>query len=144
MASQVDIGNAIDPNVFTSWRKLIRVTASLGRLAEKICSRRNKLGGREGPVTPEELAKAEMLWIRSAQRSLQRRLENDEFKTLSPFVDGKVNSATLSITPDLNWSLMMESYTSSTSGSRFNLLIWPFMRDKLFTEFASLFPRQLN
>ncbi|XP_068684774.1 uncharacterized protein [Montipora foliosa] len=38
---------------------------------------------------PEELAKAEILWIRSAQRSLQKRLENGEFKTLSPFVDGK-------------------------------------------------------
>ncbi|XP_067017107.1 uncharacterized protein [Acropora muricata] len=88
-ASQLDIGNVIDPKVFTSWRKRIRATAWLGRLAEKIPSRRNKLGEREGPLTPEELAKAEMLWIRSAQRSLQRRLENGEFKTLSPFVDGK-------------------------------------------------------
>ena len=88
-ASQVDIGNVIDPKVFTSWRKLIRVTAWLGRLAEKIRSRRNQLGGREGPLMLEELAKAEILWIRSAQRSLQKRLENGEFKTLSPFVDGK-------------------------------------------------------
>ena len=88
-ASQVDIGNVIDPKVFTSWRKLIRVTAWLGRLAEKIRSRRNQLGGREGPLMPEQLAKAEILWIRSAQRSLQKRLENGEFKTLSPFVDDK-------------------------------------------------------
>ncbi|XP_067029239.1 uncharacterized protein [Acropora muricata] len=88
-ASQVDIGNVIDPKVFTSWRKLIRVTAWLGRLAEKIRSRRNQFGGREGPLMPEELAKAEILWVRSAQRSLQKRLENGEFKTLSPFVDGK-------------------------------------------------------
>ena len=57
----VDIGNVIDPKVFTSWRKLIRVTAWLGRLAEKIRSRRNQLGGREGPLMPEELAKAEIL-----------------------------------------------------------------------------------
>ncbi|XP_068742081.1 uncharacterized protein [Montipora capricornis] len=49
----------------------------------------SQLGGREGPLMPEELAKAEILWIRSAQRSLQKRLENGEFKTLSPFVDGK-------------------------------------------------------
>ena len=88
-ASQVDIGNVIDPKVFTSWRKLIRVTAWLWRLVEKIRSRRNKHGGGEAPLTPEELAKAEMLWIRSPQRSLQRRLENGEFKALSPFVDGK-------------------------------------------------------
>ena len=88
-ASQVDIGNVIDPKVFTSWRKLIRVIAWLWRLVENIRSRGNKRGGGEAPLTPEELAKAEMLWIRSPQRSPQRRLENGEFKALSPFVDGK-------------------------------------------------------
>ena len=60
-ASQVDIGNVIDPKVFTSWGKLIRVTPWLGRLAEKIRSRRNQLGGCDGPLMPEELAKAEVL-----------------------------------------------------------------------------------
>ena len=84
-ASQVDIGNVFDPKVFTSWRKT-DTRNGMGRLAEKIHSRRNHLGG---PLMPEELAKAEILWIRSAQRSLQKRLENGEFKTLSPFVDGK-------------------------------------------------------
>ena len=69
-ASQVDIGNVIDPKFFTSGRKLIREMVWLGRLAEKIRSRRNQLGGREGPLMPEELAKAEVLWIRSAQKSL--------------------------------------------------------------------------
>ena len=88
-ASQVDIGKVIDRKVFTSWRKLIRVTAWLGRLAEKIRSLRNQRGGREGPLMPEELAKAEIIWIRSAQRSLQKRLENGEFKTLGQIVDGK-------------------------------------------------------
>lgn len=87
--SLVDIGNVIDSKVFTSWRKLTRVTAWLARLAEKARSRRNRLGEREGPLTPEELTKAEVLWIKSAQRSIQRRLKNGEFKTLSPFVDGK-------------------------------------------------------
>ena len=53
-ASQVDIGNVIDPKVFTSWRKLIRITAWLGRLIENIRSRRNQLGGREGLLTPED------------------------------------------------------------------------------------------
>ena len=38
---------------------------------------------------PEELEKAEMSWIRSAQEDLKGRMKNGEFKTLSPFVDDK-------------------------------------------------------
>lgn len=87
--SHADVGNVIDPKTFSSWRKLIRVTAWIRRLAEKIRARRSKLSGREGPLTPEELLKAEMSWIRSAQKSLQSRMKNGDFKTLSPFVDDK-------------------------------------------------------
>ena len=60
-ASKVDIGNVINPKVFTSWGKLLRIPPWLGRLAEKIRSRRNQLGGRDGILMPEELAKAEIL-----------------------------------------------------------------------------------
>ena len=74
---------------FSSWRRLIRVTAWIKRLAEKIRLRRNALSGREGPLMPEELKNAEMSWIRSAQEDLKSRMKNGEFKTLSPFVDDK-------------------------------------------------------
>ena len=84
-----DVGKVIDVKKFSSWRRLIRVTAWLKRLAEKIRLRRNTLSGREGPLMPEELKKAEMSWIRSAQRDLKSRMKNGEFKTLSPFVDDK-------------------------------------------------------
>ena len=84
-----DVGKVIDVKKFSSWRRLIRVTAWIKRLAEKIRLRRNTLSGREGPLMPEELKKAEMSWIRSAQRDLKSRMKNGEFKTLSPFVDDK-------------------------------------------------------
>lgn len=38
---------------------------------------------------PEELRKAEMSWIKSAQKDLKSRMKNGEFKSLSPFIDEK-------------------------------------------------------
>ena len=87
--SPAGVGNVIDVKNFSSWRKLIRVTAWIRRLAEKIRLRRNATSGREGPLTPEELKKAEMSWIRNAQEELKSRMKNGEFKTLSPFIDDK-------------------------------------------------------
>lgn len=90
-ASPVDVGNVINVENFSSWRKLIRVTAWIRRLAEKIRLRKNATSGREGPLIPEELRKAKMSWIRNAQKDLKSRMRNEEFKTLSPFVDDKGN-----------------------------------------------------
>ena len=81
--------DVIDPSKFSSWRKLIRVTARIRRLAEKICLRKHAQGGRNGPLTPEELERAEIFWIKEAQRNLHRRKEKGEFKSLSPFLDVK-------------------------------------------------------
>lgn len=87
--SVVVVGNVIDPKTFSSWRKLIRVTAWITRIAKKIRARRSGHGGLEGPLTPEEVTKAEISWIRSAQRSLQSPMKNGDFKALSPFIDDK-------------------------------------------------------
>ena len=55
-----DVGKVIDVKNFSSWRRLIRVTAWIKRLAEKIRLRRNALSGQEGLLMPEELKNAEM------------------------------------------------------------------------------------
>lgn len=81
-----DIGKVIDVKKFSSWPRLIRVTAWIKRLAETIRLRGNALTGREGPLMPEELKKAEMSWIRKAQKDLKSRMKSGEFKTLSTFV----------------------------------------------------------
>ena len=79
----------IDPTKFSAWRKLIRVTARIRRLAEKIRLRKHAQEGRNGPLTLEELERAEIFWINEAQRNLHRRKEKGEFKSLSPFLDVK-------------------------------------------------------
>lgn len=83
------VEQAINPEKFSSWRKLIRVTARIQRLAKKISLRKHAQEGRNGPLTPEELERAEIFWIKAAQNDLHRRKEKGEFKSLSPFLDGK-------------------------------------------------------
>lgn len=81
------VSNAIDPRKFSSWRKLIRVTARIRRLAVKIRLRKYDQHGKEGSLTPEELQQAELYWINQAQTTLYSRLNRGEFKSLSPFKD---------------------------------------------------------
>ena len=81
--------NPIDPQAFSSWRRLIKVTARIRRLAEKIRLRKHAQEGRQGPLTPEELLQAELYWIKDAQKSLHDRMAKGELKTLSPFSDDK-------------------------------------------------------
>ena len=83
------VEQAINPEKFSSWRKLIWVTARIQRLANKISLRKHAQEGRNGPLTPEELERAEIFWIKAAQNDLHRRKEKGEFKSLSPFLDGK-------------------------------------------------------
>ena len=61
--------NGIDPRKFSSWRKLIRVTARIRRLAVKIRLKKYDQHGKEGPLTPEELQQAEIYWISPLQPS---------------------------------------------------------------------------
>ena len=73
--------DAIDLERFSSWRKLIRVTAHIKRFAEKIRTRKYAQEGRQGPLNPEEF------WIRRAQENLNPRIKKGDFKALSPFLD---------------------------------------------------------
>ena len=45
------VEEAIDVNEFSKWRRLLRVTARILRLAEKIKLRKYEQGGRQGPLT---------------------------------------------------------------------------------------------
>ena len=80
-------GNGSDPHEFSSWRKLIRVTARIRRLAVKIQLRKYDQHGQEGLLTPEKLQQAEIYWINQAQTTLYSRLDKGEFKSFSPFKD---------------------------------------------------------
>ncbi|XP_048579040.1 uncharacterized protein LOC125560752 [Nematostella vectensis] len=80
---------AIDVSKFSEWRRLVRVTARIQRLAEKIRLQKYEQEGRQGPLAPEELKKAEEHWIKKMQDTLHGRHEKGEFAPLSPFVDDK-------------------------------------------------------
>lgn len=82
-------GEAINPQRFSSWRRLIRVTALIQRLARRIRARRSGGQRQSGPLTPSELQEAEALWLKRAQKSLHSRMQKKEFDALSPFVDNK-------------------------------------------------------
>lgn len=80
---------AIDVNKFSNWRRLVRTTAWILRLAKKIRLKRHHQEGIEGTLTVEELRKAELYWIKNAQKELISRFQKGEFKSLSPFIDDK-------------------------------------------------------
>jgi len=108
--------DAIDLSKFSSWRKLIHVTARIRRLAVKIRLRKYDQDGKEGPLAPEELQQAEIYWIKQAESTLHSRQERGDFKSLSPFKDengvirvgGRVDEAIVSYEarhPALGWQL---------------------------------------
>ena len=96
--------DAINPEHFSSWRRLVRVTARIQRLAKKIRSRKDGASSTVGPLTTDELKRAEVLWVKKAQASLHSRVEKGELNTLSPVKDeqgllrvgGRVDKATVS------------------------------------------------
>ena len=77
------------PQRFSSWRRLIRVTALIKRLAQKIRARSNGEQIQGGPLTPSQLQEAETLWLKAAQTSLHSQMHKKEFDALSPFLDDK-------------------------------------------------------
>ena len=79
----------MDCKKFSSWRKLLRVTAYTFRFIQILKSRIQK-----GPPPDDEetlsladLERAEKYWTESAQKSLLPRCEKGDFKVLTPFLD---------------------------------------------------------
>jgi len=84
----------VDYRKFSSWRKLVRVTAYLLKLIwnlrakhHKMPPEENEMKPREGPLSPQELQNAENHWIKESQKSLGDRLKKGELKNLSPYTD---------------------------------------------------------
>ena len=73
---------------FSSWRRLIRVTAYVKRCIPK--RRKQELGilPNERSLSAQELQASELFWIKEAQKCLAHRVAKGEFKSLTPFRDG--------------------------------------------------------
>ena len=92
---QTKVEHPINCQKFSSWRKLVRVTAYILRLIWNLRAQRhnkthpeeNNMKPKEGPLLPKELQEAEHHWIKESQKSLSDRLEKGELKTFSPYKD---------------------------------------------------------
>ena len=82
-----EVEDATDCKKFSSWRKLIRVTAYVFRFLANL---KAKCLEKEGPLSAEELSLAENYWIREAQKNIHDDMEKGIFKSLSPFVKDDV------------------------------------------------------
>jgi len=80
----------IDYNRFSSWRKLVRVTAWVQRLINNLRAKRNpNYTNQSGPLTVQELERARTYLIEDAQKNLKDRIKNGELSAISPFVDNQ-------------------------------------------------------
>ena len=106
---------AIDCERFSSWRRLVRVTAWVLRMKKKLLEipAKNRIVGREPltpqepeqsetklpgmptenssvggeSLTPQELEQSQEFWIKQAQNGFEARVKAKELKMLSPFKD---------------------------------------------------------
>ena len=79
--------DVIDYERFSSWRKLIRVTALVLKFVKKLKARSRKEKDPSEGLTPTDLEEGEKYIFKNVQRSLKARIEKGELKSLSPFID---------------------------------------------------------
>ena len=92
---QTKVEHPMNSQKFSSWRKLVRVTAYMLRLIWNLRAQRhnkthpeeNDKKPKEGSLLPEELQEAEHHWIKESQKSLSDRLKKGELKRFSPYKD---------------------------------------------------------
>ncbi|XP_030845028.1 uncharacterized protein LOC115918187 [Strongylocentrotus purpuratus] len=84
----------IDCSRFSSWRRLVRVTAYILRFVRQLKSRvrkkQDEATATDTSLTPNELDDAETQWIQHAQKSLRERLKSVDLKSPSPFIEKEV------------------------------------------------------
>ena len=96
---------------FSSWRRLIRVTAYVRRFIQKCRKQKDeenpnndRILPNERSLSPQELQESELFWIKEAQKCLADRVGKGDFKSLTPFRDesdvlrvgGRVSNADVS------------------------------------------------
>ena len=98
----------IDAKKYSSWRKLIRITAYVLKFVKRIRMKKKKteeiLEDNSNCLGPRELQETERYWIKNAQKDLHKRIQKGELTTLSPFTDsegiirvgGRADKATVS------------------------------------------------
>ena len=92
---QINTHSPIDCHKFSSWRRLIIVTAYTLRFIRRVRARGHKdsaeegkpLKSKDGPLSHGTLKNAETCWLKLSQKTLRGRLSKGEFRNLSPYID---------------------------------------------------------
>ena len=82
-------GDVIDCERFSSWRRLVRVTAYVLRFIQNLrnCVKKLKADFQLSPLSVQELDEAEIYWIKRAQNDLKNELVKRRYHKLSLFTD---------------------------------------------------------
>ena len=76
---------------FSSWRRLIRVTAYVKRFCQNLRSKLKRVDcnqkGNVGPLNASDIEDAEEYWLKFAQSGLSQKMQRGDFKTLTPYAD---------------------------------------------------------
>ncbi|XP_068692626.1 uncharacterized protein [Montipora foliosa] len=76
---------------FSSWRRLIRVTAYVRRFCQNLRSKLKRVDcnqkGNVGPLNALEIEDAEEYWLKFAQSDLPKKMQRGDFKTLTAYAD---------------------------------------------------------
>ena len=76
---------------FSIWRRLIRVTVYVKRICQNLRSKLKRVDcnqkGNVGPLNAPDIGDAEEFWLKFAQSGLSQKMQREDFKTMTPYVD---------------------------------------------------------
>ena len=72
----------IDISKYSNYNKLLRVTAIIMNLYDR--NPKSSLKNATNDLTPQDVEKAELFWIREARQSMGKDIENGKYKRLCP------------------------------------------------------------
>lgn len=81
-AFQDTLAGRIDISKFSNYNELLRVTAGIMKLYDR--NPKSSLKNATNDLTPHDVEKAELLWIRRAQQNMGKDIENGKYKRLCP------------------------------------------------------------
>ena len=75
----------------STWKRLLGMTAYVVRFIHNVRAKSGRTSDKRkvGPLNPREIKITDEYWIKTAQSDLAKRIDKEELKTLSPFVDNK-------------------------------------------------------
>ena len=92
ISEEVGIQDVINCKDYSSWKRLVRITAWVLKFKNAILAKIKRSHEDESfinddSITPKDIEESRKLWIKEPQKCLKDRLKKNEFRTLSPFIE---------------------------------------------------------